>query len=77
MIYLIVDGVMKIFGDFDKDGVVVVDDFDIDVEDGEFFVLFGLSGCGKMMMFWMIGGLEMLIFGEICFDDVVVNDIKV
>ncbi|ADE01472.1 ABC transporter ATP-binding protein [Haloferax volcanii] len=76
MTHLTVDGVTKIFGDPDKDGVVAVDDLDIDVEDGEFLVLLGPSGCGKTTTLRMIGGLETPTSGEIRFDDVVVNDIK-
>ncbi|RDZ62493.1 sugar ABC transporter ATP-binding protein [Haloferax sp. Atlit-12N] len=76
MTHLTVDGVTKIFGDPDKDGVVAVDSLDIDVEDGEFLVLLGPSGCGKTTTLRMIGGLETPTSGEIRFDDVVVNDIK-
>ncbi|RDZ40273.1 sugar ABC transporter ATP-binding protein [Haloferax sp. Atlit-10N] len=76
MTHLTVDGVTKIFGDPDKDGVVAVDSLDIDVEDGEFLVLLGPSGCGKTTTLRMIGGLETPTSGEIRFDDVVVNDVK-
>ncbi|MFC7203128.1 ABC transporter ATP-binding protein [Haloferax namakaokahaiae] len=76
MTHLTIDGVTKVFGDPDKDGVVAVDDLHIDVADGEFLVLLGPSGCGKTTTLRMIGGLETPSEGEILFDETVVNDIK-
>lgn len=40
-----------------------MDWFDLIVGDGEFVVLVGLFGCGKMMLLWMVVGLEMLDCG--------------
>ncbi|MBV0901331.1 ABC transporter ATP-binding protein [Haloarcula salina] len=76
MTHLEVDGVTKVFGDPEKDGVVAVNDLSIDVPDGDFLVLLGPSGCGKTTTLRMIGGLEDPTEGEIRFDGTVVNDIK-
>jgi len=76
MTHLELDGVTKIFGDPSKDGIVAVNDLDIDVPDGDFLVLLGPSGCGKTTTLRMIGGLEEPTEGEVRFDGTVVNDVK-
>ncbi|ELZ05964.1 ABC transporter ATP-binding protein [Natrialba asiatica] len=76
MTHLELDGVTKVFGDPEKDGVVAVDDLHIDVPDGDFLVLLGPSGCGKTTTLRMIGGLEEPTAGEVQFDGTVVNDVK-
>ncbi|MFC6976713.1 ABC transporter ATP-binding protein [Halomicroarcula sp. GCM10025709] len=76
MTHLELDSVTKVFGDPSKDGVVAVNDLDIDVADGEFLVLLGPSGCGKTTTLRMIGGLEDPTEGEVRFDGTVVNEVK-
>jgi multiple sugar transport system ATP-binding protein len=76
MTHLELDSVTKVFGDPSKDGVVAVNDLNIDVADGEFLVLLGPSGCGKTTTLRMIGGLEDPTEGEVRFDGTVVNDVK-
>ena len=49
--------------------VQAVDDFNLDVEDGEFVTFLGPSGCGKTTTLRMIAGLVMPSSGEILFDD--------
>ncbi len=46
---------------------------DLEVEEGEFFVLLGPSGCGKSTLLNLTAGLEKLTYGEIRFDDRVVD----
>jgi multiple sugar transport system ATP-binding protein len=46
---------------------------DLEVEEGEFFVLLGPSGCGKSTLLNLTAGLEKLSRGEIRFDDRVVD----
>jgi len=46
---------------------------DLEVEEGEFFVLLGPSGCGKSTLLNLTAGLEKLSDGEIRFDDRVVD----
>jgi ABC-type Fe3+/spermidine/putrescine transport system ATPase subunit len=48
---------------------VAVDDFDIEVADGEFLTLLGPSGCGKTTTLRMIAGLVEPSGGRILFDD--------
>jgi multiple sugar transport system ATP-binding protein len=58
------------------DGSVrAVNDFSLDVRDGEFMVLVGPSGCGKTTALRMVAGLEDVTEGEISIDDTVVNDV--
>jgi multiple sugar transport system ATP-binding protein len=65
------DRVSKVF-----DGSVrAVNDFSLDVRDGEFMVLVGPSGCGKTTALRMVAGLEDVTEGEISIDDTVVNDV--
>lgn len=56
-------------------GVKAVDDFCLDIADGEFVVLVGPSGCGKSTTLRMVAGLEELDGGTIRIDDRVVNDV--
>jgi multiple sugar transport system ATP-binding protein len=45
-------------------GVLAVEDFDIDIKDGEFIVIVGPSGCGKSTTLRMIAGLEDITEGH-------------
>ena len=53
-------GLAKRFG-----GVVAVQDFTLEVPDGELLVLVGPSGCGKTTTLRMLAGLELPTAGEI------------
>ncbi len=55
--------------------VKAVDDFNLDIEDGEFVVLVGPSGCGKSTTLRMVAGLEEITAGTISIGDRVVNDV--
>ncbi len=57
------------------DGLHVVKDFNIVIEDKEFIVLVGPSGCGKTTTLRMIAGLEDITSGEITIGGRVVNDL--
>ncbi|GGD05442.1 ABC transporter ATP-binding protein [Nocardioides daphniae] len=52
-----------------------VDDFSLEVGDGEFMVLVGPSGCGKSTSLRMLAGLEEVTSGEVRIDGQVVNDV--
>ena len=57
------------------DGTVkAVNDFNMEIESGEFIVFVGPSGCGKSTTLRMIAGLEEISAGELQIDGVVVND---
>jgi multiple sugar transport system ATP-binding protein len=64
------DHVTKKYGD-----VLAVDDFDLEINDGEFMVLVGPSGCGKTTSLRMIAGLEEITSGTLRIGDRVVNDV--
>jgi ABC-type sugar transport system ATPase subunit len=57
---------------FDKNKRVI-DDFSLEIADGEFTVLVGPSGCGKSTLLRIIAGLETPTAGEILIDDMVIN----
>jgi multiple sugar transport system ATP-binding protein len=56
------------------DGALAVDDFSLDIADGEFIILVGPSGCGKSTLLNMVAGLEDITKGELKIDGTVVND---
>ena len=55
---------------------MVVKNFSLDIEEGEFVVLTGMAGCGKTLVIRMIAGLEECDSGDICIDDEIVNDME-
>jgi multiple sugar transport system ATP-binding protein len=55
--------------------VKAVDDFNLEIKDGEFVVLVGPSGCGKSTTLRMVAGLEEISSGTIQIGDRVVNDV--
>ena len=57
------------------EGVVAVQEFNLDIADGEFIVLVGPSGCGKSTTLRMVAGLEEISDGELYIDDRLVNDV--
>ena len=64
------DHVTKKFGD-----VIAVNDFNLEIADGEFMVFVGPSGCGKTTSLRMIAGLEDISEGAVKIADRVVNDV--
>ena len=57
------------------DGTRAVDDFDLEVQNGEFMVLVGPSGCGKTTALRMVAGLEDISEGTLRIGDRVVNNV--
>ena len=57
------------------EGVVAVDDFNLEIADQEFIVLVGPSGCGKSTTLRMVAGLEEITKGNIYIGDKLVNDV--
>ena len=57
------------------EGVVAVQEFNLDIEDKEFIVLVGPSGCGKSTTLRMIAGLEEITAGELWIGDKQMNDV--
>ncbi|MBP0969463.1 MAG: sn-glycerol-3-phosphate ABC transporter ATP-binding protein UgpC [Oscillospiraceae bacterium] len=58
------------------EGVVAVDDFNLEIADKEFVVLVGPSGCGKSTTLRMIAGLEDITRGELYIGDRLVNEVS-
>ena len=56
-------------------GVVAVQEFNLDIADKEFIVLVGPSGCGKSTTLRMIAGLEEISDGELYIDGKLMNDV--
>ncbi len=69
MAEIILDHVTKRF----PDGSLAVDDFNLNIADGEFVILVGPSGCGKSTTLNMIAGLEDITSGELRIGGQVVN----
>jgi NitT/TauT family transport system ATP-binding protein len=49
--------------------VHALEDFSLEVTDGEFVCVLGPSGCGKTTLLWAMSGLHALTSGEILLDD--------
>ena len=58
-----------------EEGVVAVQEFNLDIADKEFIVLVGPSGCGKSTTLRMVAGLEEITAGELYIDGKLVNDV--
>ncbi|MBR3349334.1 MAG: ATP-binding cassette domain-containing protein, partial [Solobacterium sp.] len=58
-----------------EEGVLAVQDFNLEIADQEFIVLVGPSGCGKSTTLRMVAGLEEISKGELYIDDKLMNDV--
>ena len=65
MTYLNLSNITKQYGD-----AVVVDDFNLDIEKGEFVSFLGPSGCGKTTTLRMVAGFEIPTAGRIIINGV-------
>ena len=70
MAEIVLDHITKRF----PDGSLAVNDFNLDIADGEFVILVGPSGCGKSTTLNMIAGLEDITSGELRIGGQVVNN---
>ncbi len=70
MAYLTLKGLNKIY----PNGFHAVHDFNLEIEQGEFIVFVGSSGCGKSTTLRMIAGLETISKGELLINGVYAND---
>jgi multiple sugar transport system ATP-binding protein len=71
MAQITLDNVTKAF----PGGVKGIDEFSLNIRDGEFMVLVGPSGCGKSTALRSIAGLESITSGTISVGSRVVNDL--
>ena len=67
---IIIKNLKKSFGD-NK----IINNFNINIADGEFIVLVGPSGCGKSTLLRMVSGLESIDQGEIYLDTKLINNL--
>ena len=58
-----------------EQGVVAVQQFNLEIADKEFIVLVGPSGCGKSTTLRMVAGLEEISEGDLYIDDRRVNEV--
>ena len=70
MAEIVLDHVVKRY----PDGALAVDDFNLEIGDGEFIILVGPSGCGKSTTLNMVAGLEDITAGKLLIDGQVMND---
>lgn len=68
---ILLENITKVF----DNKVIAVDNVNLEVKDGEFFVLVGPSGCGKTTVLRIIAGLEEPTQGKVYIGDRIVNDI--
>ena len=57
------------------EGVLAVDNFNLEIKDKEFIVLVGPSGCGKFTTLRMVAGLEEISGGELYIGGQLMNDV--
>ena len=67
---------LKNFKKVYDNGFVAVQDFNLDIEKGEFIIFVGPSGCGKSTTLRMIAGLEEISGGELYIGDKFMNDVE-
>jgi multiple sugar transport system ATP-binding protein len=70
MANIVTKGLTKCFG-----SVVAVNEVELNIDDSEFVVLLGGSGCGKSTTLNLIAGLEQPTAGDIYMDGVRINDV--
>jgi multiple sugar transport system ATP-binding protein len=70
MAEIVLDKVVKRY----PDGALAVNNFNLEIADGEFIILVGPSGCGKSTALNMVAGLEDITAGKLLIDGEVVND---
>ena len=76
---VVLQNLTKIFPSRDKKSgkeVVAVNDFNLEIPDGELIGLLGPSGCGKSTTLYMISGLQKPTSGRIFFGDDDVTDLS-
>ncbi len=72
MAILTFNNVSKVY----DNGFHAVDNFNLSVQDGEFIVIVGSSGCGKTTLLRLIAGFETITDGEIYIRDKLANNIQ-
>ncbi len=68
---IVMNHISKSFGD-----LLVLDDFNLYINENEFITLLGPSGCGKTTCLRLLGGFETPDSGTIEFDGKIINDLE-
>jgi multiple sugar transport system ATP-binding protein len=75
MARVVIENLVKVYGEQSGPGVRAVNGINLTIEDREFMVLVGPSGCGKSTTLRLVAGLEEISGGTIAIDGRIVNDV--
>ena len=75
MARVVIENLVKVYGEKSGPGVRAVNGINLTVEDREFMVLVGPSGCGKSTTLRLVAGLEEISGGTVSIDGKVVNGV--
>ncbi len=67
--------IVKSFGN-GQEKVRVLNDVDIQIEEGQFVAIMGPSGSGKSTLMYGLSGMDTIDFGEVTFDGQVINQMN-
>lgn len=65
---LYIENLLKYYGKGES-LVRVLDNVDLEINEGEFVVIIGKLGFGKSIFLYMIGGFDIFIFGKVYIDN--------
>lgn len=67
--------IKKVFGEGENE-LVVLNDIDLSIKQGEFVSIMGPSGCGKSTLLYLLGGLDAPTEGTVLIDGKDINKLK-
>ncbi len=60
-----------------EDGFIAIQNFNLEIDKGEFVTLLGPSGCGKTTILKIIGGFEQVTKGKILYNGIDIKDLDI